>query len=126
MKVIEIKPELAKAKKFDGNKLVEGFVISRMDKTMVIRDLDGNTHLCWADKKEKRSLQSINSPLAIICRVTSPCGKQEVYDSIAEAARAYEVASSTVSRICKLGRPFASGKLEGYRFEKMEAGNVKS
>lgn len=118
LKLIEVENEIVKGKNMNG-KLVEGVLISRMERTMTIRDSDGNTHFCWTDQELEEKKET--SPLTVKCRVVNPHGDIATFNSMSDAARAYEISLSAVSKKCKDGTTFAHGKMQGYRFEKVEA-----
>lgn len=117
---VKIEDEFVKCKTLKGV-VVEGHVVSRLERTMVIRGVDGSVHFCWIDAEKEKSLKAINSPQSIKCKATEPSGEVKVFDSITDAAKHYGVSQASVSKRCKEGKPALIGILKGYKFEKLEA-----
>lgn len=113
----------------DG-KMIDGKVIARYEKTMVVLSTDGYTHLCKLVgepvKRERRFI--INEKKSgknekflgkKKIRVVYPEGEYEDFPSMQIAGECFKVSRHAVSKYCNAERKIRHGRFKGYQFIKL-------
>ena len=113
----------------DG-KIIDGKVIARYEKTMVVLGTDGYTYLCKlvgeGVKQERRIIIKADKPgknekflSKNAIRVVYPNGEYEHFQSMQTAGECFKVSRHAVSKYCNAERTIKHGRFKGYQFIKL-------
>lgn len=112
-----------------SGKQVTGTVTRRYERTMSVREPDGTSHLCWLigkpkEKHEWRTSNKTDNKTAkedvkkrlTKCRVFSPDGSFEDFESIKRVAEVFGVSRSVINySLANDGKQIKKGALKDYR-----------
>lgn len=110
--------------------IIDGEITAKLEKTMVVLDADGYTHLCKlvgeGVKQERRFIINEDKPgknekflSKNAIRVVYPNGEYEDFPSMQTAGECFKVSRHAVSKYCSVDRTIKHGRFKGYQFIKL-------
>lgn len=105
---------------------VKGVITAKAERTMTVRDAKSVMHQCWIPKEEKtKKRKRSRRDTSVKCYSISPDGQKREFESMAEAAKEYNVSAALVSRVCRTGDAIVKGEFAGYKFSRAERLNER-